>query len=281
MIDISAQVINPPKLISETEENGYTIKKLLYPFSRDCDEYGYQFQIAQDSIVLIESRIWPFMDMWDFCRNWRMKSPACHFKDINSDGIVEVMFNYRSGGNDGTEDLEIYSIDSTGRRIAFFNGLENGCGLYWMKELDGDSIPEICTYSRHYECWKDGCAGSRAPVLAWKWDGGKYRMANWKLSDSILRIINKIDPDSVVIKYAFNNKRIIPGVYDPEDNDKYPLWLLGIMLDLIYAGQNAKADSVFNICWPDSLPYKDDFYIEAINRTRDDPFWQEIQDSDW
>jgi len=275
------QVINPPELVREFKEKGYIVKELYYPFSPDCDEYGHQFEISLNGEILSKSRIWPFIDMWDFCYSSRRESPECYFRDITGDSINEVVFNYGSGGNNGCEDLQIYSIDSTASEIAFFNGLEKGCGLYWLADLDNDAISEICTYSRHYECWKAGCAGSRAPLLVWKWDGERYRMANKKLSGRILRTINKVDPDSVVRQFRNTGDKIRKGEYDPEDWDKYPLWLLGIMLDLIYVGEDARADSVFEICWPDSIPYKSEFYIEATDRVNTDPFWPEIEESAW
>ena len=277
-----SQVINPPELVNEFMENEYTIKEFYYPFSRDCDEYGRQFQIFLNDEILVKSRIWQFMGMWNFCYNTRQNSPECYFKDINGDSKDEVIFGYASGGNDGREDTEIYSIDSTAaKRIAFFDGLEKCAGSIWINDLDNDSIGELIVNSRHYECWKAGCAGSRAPLLVWKWDGERYRMANKKLSEQILRVINKIDPDSVVGRFVASDDRISKGEYDPKDWDKYPLWLLGIMLDLIYVGEDVKADSVFEICWPDSILYKREFYIEAKTRVKLDPFWPEIVESDW
>ncbi len=116
---IISQKINPPKLVGEFEENGYTIKEIYYPFTPDCDEYGRQFEISLDGKILVKSRIWQFMGPWNFCDNHADKSPVCYFKDINGDSTIDIVFEYGSGGNDGCEDLEIYSIDSTAFRIAF------------------------------------------------------------------------------------------------------------------------------------------------------------------
>ncbi|MCP4580903.1 MAG: hypothetical protein GY839_04750 [candidate division Zixibacteria bacterium] len=195
-------------------------------------------------------------------------------QDLNKDSKRELKVNIASGGSNGAEDVYIYSIDSAVVLINALDGMNKVMPRF--RDIDRDSIPEIIFNDNLFLCWHTGCAGSPRPPLIWRWDGERYRLANFKYKDHILNGHNN-DPvelrkriSSYVETYSFRKG------YDP-----YPPALWKAMLQQIYAGNSNVADSIFNNFWPPELSDKNEFYLEFINHLHNGPYWEELQQSDW
>lgn len=156
-----------------------------------------------------------------------------------------------------------------------------------MIDYDDDGYPEPSFADIHYQCWHYGCSGSPRPHLVWKWDGVKYRLANYKLGDQILERQNRIferynipEIDTLNLQRLLNWELKVE-YYDPAIEESYPIELLRVMLDLIYTGHPNWADTLFNKAWPDSVAYKQVFYDDVMQMVHSSPYWPQLQQSDW
>ena len=123
-----------------------------------------------------------------------------------------------------------------------------------LADLDNDSIPEFMYYDNIFAHWKD-CYKCYLPPLIWRWDGEKYRLANYHYSDYILR------------DYDLSNL--------PCDQS----WETLIML--YYAGKDEIADSLFEVCWPLKSSEKEAEYKAFKRQLGYGQFWTQLQESDW
>jgi hypothetical protein len=257
--------------------NEYHFDMYYFPFEI-FDHYGYQYFVFQKGNFILSSPRCPFIG-----------KPGT-FMDINGDGTKDIVFVCGSGGSAGTENAYIFTLDSTGALIGSFEDYNKG--PFGLIDYDDDSYPEPVMGDVHYLCWHYGCSGSPRPYLVWKWDGEKYRLANFKLGDKILmshsllldyKTAGKMDSlylDTLNLS-AVADFGIRVSSYNPTDEYSYPVELLRIMLELIYTGHAHWADSLFNKAWPDSVPNKRLFYDDLMQHQRSDPYWKELQESDW
>jgi hypothetical protein len=237
-----------------------------------------QIDIFLGNKKLMTSPAWNWGPWFEgFCQ----KPPPCFYKDITGDGIGEVIIWYPSGGNDGRGSSFIYTLnsaESSAVMIGTFDGIEKGYDRICAEDLDGDSIPEVISYNRVWECWNIPCAGSFAPTLIWKWTGGEYRLANFKLDDYLInnRYYRVTDDTKKAVDWWVKEAYKNPGYGQPYPPD---VWMP--VLEYIYAGRFREADSVFNALWPAELSEKEECYMELWQHVHSDPMWPELMKSDW
>lgn len=232
---------------------------------------------------LLTTMMWsPGLGFYNYYYNPDGSGQPCYFRDINNDGKGEIIFQANSGGNDGRASTIVYSLDTAATKICELDGLNKGLGPAWLDDLDYDSIPELVTNDRHYECWPDGCAGSPAPYLVWKWDGNQYRLANFKLSNIILdkllnlgpanftKMINAIEQDTSKIRN-----------FNPNDEYNYPVELISNMLNLCYDGRKAAVDSLLEFSWAKDDTTKSMFEKIYWKKVNSSYYWKDLQQSNW
>lgn len=239
--------------------------------------WGGQFKIYRNDTLLVSSRIWPFYAI----ENEPYGPPPKSFPDLNRDGVKDVTFRYGCGGTAAYETTVIYNLESTAVEIGFFDGLERSFGASWPADIDSDSIPEIMAYDLYFRNNYFYPAGPLV-YLVWKWDNSTryFKLANYKLGSRILKEKHQIDLNSFNLdEFVGENSQIEYTTL--VDGEKHPLKLFSEMVMFAYNGYIELADSVFNSSWPDSMPGKNEFYIDAWQKIKSAPLWKELQDSDW
>ena len=256
--------------------DGYLIT-LRYYLQIDTNDWGGQYKIYRNDTLLVTSIIWPFLGIDGCCYD----PPPPKFSDINGDGISDAIIVCASGGNDGADDVFIYSLDRPNHEIGRFTGLDKG--EFFYRDIDGDKLPEMIFPDIHYQCWHYGCSNSPAPFLVWKWDGIKYRLSNIKLADQILLNLYQIEPDSVEASKFIINRASSSNYpcWDRKTAYSFPEDILKEMLIFDYCGKFNIADSIFKISCPENLPGNKALFDEIEQEIESSPYWQELQKSDW
>ena len=221
--------------------------------------------------LLTSFRWYPGPIFYDFNYNPNGGNQQRYIQDINGDGKGEIIFEVYSGGNNGWESTYIYTIDTTATLIGNFNGIDTGLNMLRMEDIDGDGIPELFFNDMNFDCWPEGCAGAPAPLLIWKWTGKQYKLANLKFSEYLLGQKGWKDE----LKSRLDDYILKPG-YSP-----FPPVIADVMLEYIYAGKYAAADSAFYALWPNNLSDKDKYYKEIWGYAKASHFWPELQKSNW
>ncbi len=252
-------------------------------YSRNLDwERRWQVFIG-DKLIMTSPQFNMIVNIGNVTCQVHSPNDTCNIVDLTGDGIGEVIFSYPSGGNDGTGSSFIYTLnpaDSSAKRIGTFDGFKLGYDEVYPKDIDRDSIPEMISRNRMWECWNVPCAGSPAPLMIWKWTGKRYRLANFKYSNYILEKRGTAYKDTVWLTSSI--RRWVRDVYgSPASGMPYPPEVWGATLDFIYAGRSREADSVFNAWWPPEIPDKEKCYKELWQHVHADPSWPELMKSDW
>ncbi len=203
---------------------------------------------GQDELITIDEGGASFADLRGF-DSTRCKNP--YFCDINADGKREFLISYYTGGANCCFGAYLYSVGDT-LELQFH--IEPNLRDYSLIDLDKDRIPEFVYFDNLFAHWQD-CYRCYLPLLIWRWDGEKYRLANYRYSDYILK-----DYDLAHLPCG-------------ED------W--GTVITLYYAGKSEIADSLFNACWPlDELARTSE--LEAFKKYFGyNKFLKELQESFW
>jgi hypothetical protein len=172
--------------------------------------------------------------------------------------------------------MRLYTISDS---AIFLDSVQAENSTAFLKDLDRDSIPEFIANDLHFLWWKTWKTESPRPLLVWKWDGNRFKLANYRFRDFIIefhsRWVNfselpKID-SSMTSGYDRNDE--IPVFPPPE--------LAIVMLAYIYAGRPQMADSIFDSYWQDTIPGKDAYYRDFHQQLDSNPIWPELQQSNW
>jgi hypothetical protein len=186
----------------------------------------------------------------NLCAYDTSKLENCNIRDINGDGLEDILVSIYTGGANCCFGANLYSLDDSIRLIF---EIESNLRPFDLADLEKDHIPEFIVRDETFAHWKDTYRWY-LPILIWRWDGDKYRLANFRF------------PDYVLQEY---------GAFTPCDD----LW--GSAISLSYAGRIAEADSIFLHCWPDSIPGKMGEFRAFKKELEGGKYWQELQQSDW
>jgi hypothetical protein len=220
------------------------------------------------------------IDIYNYCYDRQDTSKHCLLLDINKDGKMEIMVDEFTGGAHCCHLIAIYSLDSVATKIFDYNGEHSH--LY-IGDIDNDSLYELLSTDCSFAYWQTCYAESPRPGLIWRWDNGKYRLANFLYSDYLLEEYTSGDKRQVLsrIKETVNsaNGSIKAYKYDPDNTQFPPPYLWELMLDYIYAGKSYIADSIFNEVWPQEIEGKEEFYKDFRGVLENGPYWKELQES--
>jgi hypothetical protein len=244
---------------------------------------NFNIRIVNDTASVLERGAFE-VGLYNFCQDSINAADTCYLKNIDDDSYPEMIIRCYGGGNHCCEDLIVISLQDSAIILDSLQTDYSPFGL--IKDLDGDSIPEYVWSDPSWDWWKtfrsafETGAGRYYPDLVWKWDGARYRIANYKfpgilLNEYIIHLRNKLEiseiPDS------------LKKGYDPSDSTPMfpPPELVNIMVAYHYAGDIAQADSIFDNFWPDNIPGKTAFYSDLKEYLISTPYWDQIKDSNW
>lgn len=234
------------------------------------------------------------IDIYNFCNNPPCRIISCNLGDINNDGNGEVIFSIPDTGNNERVTTYIYSLNTEARQIGVFNGITRGHSGIRFKDLDGDQVPELIFKDLNYQSWHYRYSESPAPYLVWKWDGQQYRLSNFKLARGILKYLYDINPDSISIggylghgwqNYLKNLADIqdttkLDTCWNPQVESSFPVLLFNRMLTFYYTNGELAAESIFAMSC-NNTPENKRLMIEIRKKLESDPFWKELQQSNW
>ncbi len=187
----------------------------------------------------------------NLCSYDPQSSESCFLRDINADGFDEVLVAYFTGGANCCFGANLYSIDGS---LKLIFRIEPNLREFELIDLENDQIPEFIFVDETFAHWKDTYK-VYLPRLIWRWDGEKYRLANFKFSDHILQ-----DFDLTNLKSEYFWSKIIT---------------------LYYAGKFELADSLFNAWGSPIFSDKGTEYKLFKEQFEYGEYWQELLESDW
>ncbi len=274
--EITPEMAEYRKVLFTLTDGDYRLVRYFIPYDNTdiYEDYGDYYELFYRDKIILTSILYPKLSICNYDFFCGCDSAVQFLKDITGDGKPELTFYSASGGSNGAENVYIYSIDTAAVLIGKFDGFNKSSASFI--DIDGDNIPEMICCDIRFQGWNCGCSNAPCPTLVWKWDGDKYRLANFKFKDYILLDLNTDSKhlDECLAWYI----RDFPNStkYAP-----YPTCLWRAMLDLIYAGESDAADSLFDKYWPSDLVDKDSFYKEFTDHLHSGSFWEELQNSDW
>ena len=245
-------------------------------YYRYYNEHKIQFvlQILDGTNVIHEVADYD-ISLFNFSQNDNREE---YTRDIDGDGLSEFILNCNGGGQQCCSYIYVYSLrDKPVKRDSVY------CETPFVRliDLDGDEIPEIFCGDNWFKGWKAHPSESAGIRLIWKWDGKRYRLANFKFADYLLNIMQdrwerwyyEIPPPDTLEELRYDP--------DSEEPDFPPVQLWSKMLMFIYAGQPDKADSLLDDYWPEEIPGKDEFYRDFKWYLERSGHWQQLLESDW
>ena len=227
------------------------------------------FSIGSKNILTVKS---PLIGLIDFCFCYEESLNNCYAVDLNKDGSQEIGIlrwvpgtsNYDSSG------FAIYTLrndsailDNNFLKVSYVD----------FKKVTADSLPELI-FSDYYL----DSLNLPSPSLIWQWHDGKYKQANFKFPDYIL-------PNKRAWEIGLNELKSYDDSlqYSPQSlKSSFPSGTLDrLMLTCFYAGKSLLADSIMEEYWPYQIPGKNEYYQSLLEIIHADPYWPQIQDSNW
>jgi hypothetical protein len=250
------------------------------------DTIRFDFDIVNDTVKLLQLADFSIAP-YDFQKGkiYGLNNGSQNYlKDFDGDGFNEIIICCISGGNHCCEDMMVYSLQNPPilRSQVHTDYVSEGR----LKDLDEDSIPEYIWTDTWFDgwktfntAWKNG-ESQWLPELIWKWDVSQYRIANYQFLEFYNENIRQYFNPSELPKYSEESRT---RGYDSTAAAPIfpPPILTSIMLNYYYAGQMAKADSIFNDFWPTNTPGKSVFYRDFENYLISNTHWPDILKSEW
>ena len=247
--------------------------KLVY----ENGQAEYQWSIVHNGKTILTSPSCS-LEVWLYIFSWIQDGINCaaNQKDITRDGVGEIIFEIPE-----LHSMYVYSLDTAGAQLGVFEGAAHEYRDIHLRDLDGDSVPEFIAASTHYDVWSSDYRVD-APSLAWIWDGKKYRLANFKLSEEILEKQYGLNESKLAYVFEYSLKHPYPSShFDPDSVSTYPMDLLTYMLELAFAGRSADCEELLEYKWPFVVSGRENFREMFWKRVESDPMWPELQQSDW
>ena len=191
-------------------------------------------------------------------------------KDINKDGLQDLIVSSFSGGAHCCYELYIFGLGAEFKNLFKLDGGSSG---FQIKDINNDGIYEIITKDWNFAYWEAPYALSPATEIIFTYNNGKYILA-------IDLMRNRISDSNYILQLG----RQIKSKFDKEDTSDGKLIQQGIpvdlwkgMLDLIYTGNGDKAFNLVDIAWPETKEGKNQFIHEFKVQLAKSKYWLEIK----
>jgi hypothetical protein len=204
-------------------------------------------------------------------------------EDFDTDGRPNVIIKSYSGG---AHCCDTYFFIELSDPISVQELHTGNAGLQWLGDIDKDGRDEFLTQDDCFSYWNECYAGSPQPevVLEYGKDDrvvvdptamkkvppAQKELGIWahelniKIRELYMRCLRSTPRNQVENTMASNGENL-------------PTEMWGVMLDLLYTGNEKEAWAFFNQCWPDNIPGKEDFKKEFLEQLETSPFWKEFQ----
>jgi hypothetical protein len=257
----------------------------LYKIAIDSLHISYEadfyINLRKALTVPINSRHieFPSFDVLDsYMRRGDSTAETSLLMDINNDGNQEVAMVSYDDSVAIPANLRIYTFNpanSTVELTGNFDGIKSHYGDFRFLDLDNDTTNELTASSVYYDEWQ-----IIRPVLIWKCENGKYRLANGKLFGPAIK------------KYLCMNDTSLTAIYDwlhhlqfgnfwPDSVQTYPQDLIINMLFMAYSGRPEYADSLLYMIWPEANRGRYQFHKFFWTKVKSDPMYEELLKSNW
>jgi hypothetical protein len=207
----------------------------------------------------------------DICGILTNHKDTCLVGDINRDSIDEIVLYTWTGGGSCCDGAQVYALEDS---IKLIFKMPSGKAMLFIKDINGDSVPELITHDQNWLFWEDEADGGKyayyafQPQLIWQWDGRKYRLSNYKYKDYLMKEFTGYSGASVddSIRISYNCESISTWYF---------------MIYGYYLGIGDLADSAFYKCWPGDDSTKQAKYNVFKEKLISGPYWKELQESNW
>lgn len=198
--------------------------------------------------------------------------------DKTGNGIPDIMLDYFSGGAHCCFTTYFFDLGDTVKLSESINSLHSeGMGI--GKNAKGGLVFSLADWSFAY--WLTSFAQSPAPTVILEFRNGKLRpnldqMKAPPPSLAVLRSKAQISRNQLSLKPykgADNEDSVLYG----EDSD-YEFVFWGIMLELIYTGNEELAWQFLDLVWPPQKQGKEIFIRDFKNQLLESPYWQMISE---
>jgi|WetSurMetagenome_2_1015567.scaffolds.fasta_scaffold17887_2 hypothetical protein len=261
--------------------SGYTAINIRIVEEENWWENEWEVYLC-DKKLMTSFRWYPGPVLYDFCHHADGSGTPCYLRDINNDKRGEFIVVAFSGGSGGNEAGFIYTLDTIATEIGVFDGMDGALGPFGLEDIDGDTAMEVIMYDEHNNYWPYGNGSMASICLVWKWDGNKYRLANFKMANQILRNVNHLNPDSLsyLLEKIKNNPDKINN-FNPAIETNWPPELMELMLAFIYTNKTPLAEKACEYSWVEGDTTRKIYERLFWDHVKSGPHWDELQKSDW
>lgn len=204
-------------------------------------------------------------------------------RDINNDGIPELMVLKDDGSAQGAVEYTFYELDGSPQLRKIYEGHLPSANF---KDTDGDGVFEITVNDSNLEGWHDAARVETYYIpITLAWDGknyapsAKYMKKKAPTPAELKALVNKLNAD---IKDR--------GYKAPAGSKVITTSAWGEMSRLVYSGNEKSAKALFDLMYPDSvgklavttsasqynggpkLQSRDQFWQEFMARLRKGPY---------
>jgi hypothetical protein len=245
--------------------NGYKINFTYKTYENGTVNYGSEISIEQNG-----NQVWEKIYDEDFSGFYvnevgdsiknadDLKNKA--IKDINNDGIPELVIKGYSGGAHCCSHLYIVELNNP---ISILLDLETGDWGTQFEDLNNDGVYEISTKEDVFTYWHTSFAASPAPDVVLSFRDGKYK------ADP--KYMRKSAPTDAEIKTQAGSVESWSSAQGPEVAWEYAI-------KLIYSGNIASARKYVDLCWQNNAEFesKNKFWEDLFDTIKNSPYYDDL-----
>lgn len=196
-------------------------------------------------------------------------------KDINGDGVPDLIVEHYSGGAHCCYEYAIFSLGNT---LELTSVLEGKHSPLEFKDLDGDGKYEVIGRDWTFAYWNTSFAESPAPQIILRWNDGRYRLTGDLMKkpanqNELLQLAEEFRRDALFVDESMKSLH-----WEPK-------WW-AVMLELIYTGNGNLAWKFCDWFWPVSdqqsiskkyMAEKKKFLSEFKKQLKTSPYWLDLK----
>ncbi len=249
-------------------------KAILYNIPNSYNDSQYVWKIFICDKTILTSRVTsPWLIFHFYPEFYGRVESHNYFRpiyDINGDGKGEIILENKCQDRGCLPSTYVYTLDTNSTEILALNGGDTG--PIWLLDLDNDTYPElIFNDAKNYRQY-----------LAWKWDGSKYKLANFKLRNGLMKYFYHTDSISMAnLIMDQRNNPIRMKDFSPEKISDHEKDVMYLMMLLIYTGDSQGAERLLDSFWMEGDNTKAEFDKAVWNWVKSSHWWKELQGSSW